>query len=49
MPLPGEPLGIVINNGIPAGKSTVIWAYMWADDHDGDDEWHQVVPRERAA
>jgi hypothetical protein len=49
MALPEEPLGIVINNGAPVEKPAVIWAYMWADDHDGNDEWHEVVPRERAA
>jgi hypothetical protein len=47
--VPEAPLGIVIRTGSSAPKPTAIWAYVWTDDRDGDEHWHDLLPKERAA
>ena len=46
---PDAPLGIVIRTGVAVKQATVIWAYVWADDVEGSEHWHQGLPAERVA
>ncbi len=46
--LPTAPLGIVIRTGVAVKQAAVFWAYVWADDTEGPEHWHQGLPSERA-
>ena len=46
MSLPQSPFGIIIHNAEPKKRPAVIWAYMWAEDHERDEPepWHRRTP-----
>lgn len=46
MSLPESPFGIIIHNAEPPKRPAVIWAYMWAEDHQRDESepWHRRTP-----
>jgi len=38
----------VIRTGVAVKQAAVFWAYVWADDTEGPEHWHQGLPSERA-